>query len=56
MGMATCRVDWPPVGRVIASRYPPINLFEWLAEDPAVCDALIALVPQDLRVSAPRVG
>jgi hypothetical protein len=38
-----CRVDWPQAWRIIASRYPPINLFERLTADPAVCDALVAL-------------
>ena len=41
--MPTCRVDWPQAWRVIASRYPPINLFERLTTDTAVWDALIAL-------------
>ncbi len=41
--MTTCRLDWPLAWRVIASRYPPINLFERLTADPAVWDALIAL-------------
>jgi hypothetical protein len=39
----SCRVDWPQAWRVIASRYPPINLLERLTPDPAVWDALIAL-------------
>ena len=33
--MPTCRVDWPQAWRVIASRYPPINLFERLTADAA---------------------
>ncbi len=41
--MLTCRVDWPKAWRVIASRYPPINLFERLTADPAIWDALMAL-------------
>ena len=41
--MPSCHVDWPQAWRVIASRYPPINLFERLTADPAVWDALIAL-------------
>lgn len=41
--MATCRVDWPQAWRIIASRYPPIHLFERLTPDTAVWDALIAL-------------
>jgi hypothetical protein len=36
-------VDWPQAWRVIASRYPPITLFERLTTDPAAWDALIAL-------------
>jgi hypothetical protein len=41
--MPTRRIDWPQAWRIIASRYPPINLFERLTSDPAVWDALIAL-------------
>jgi len=41
--MPACRVDWPQAWRVIASRYPPINLFERLTTDTAVWDALTAL-------------
>lgn len=36
-------VDWPQAWRIIASRYPPIDLFERLTSDPAVWDALAAL-------------
>lgn len=36
-------VDWPQAWRIIASRYPPIHLFERLSDDPAVWDALIEL-------------
>lgn len=36
-------VDWPQAWRVIASRYPPIDLFERLTPDPAVWDVLAAL-------------
>ncbi len=39
----TARTRWQQAWRVIASRYPPINLFERLSPDPAVWDALIAL-------------
>src|SRR5579863_10576794 len=49
--MATCRVEWPQAWRIIASRYPPINLFERLTPDPAVWDALIALE----QLTNPRV-
>ena len=47
----TCHVDWPQAWRVIASRYPPINLFERLTADPAVWDALMALE----QLTNPRV-
>jgi hypothetical protein len=36
-------VDWPQAWRIIASRYPPIQLFERLTNDAAVWDALIEL-------------
>ena len=49
--MPTCRVDWSQAWRVIASRYPPINLFERLTADTAVWDALIALE----QLTNPRV-
>jgi hypothetical protein len=41
--VATRRVDWPQAWRIVASRYPPIDLFERLTSDTAVWDALIAL-------------
>jgi hypothetical protein len=47
----TCRIDWPQAWRIIASRYPPIDLFERLTADPAVWDALIALE----QLTNPRV-
>ena len=49
--MASRRIDWPQAWRVIASRYPPINLFERLTADAAVWDALIALE----QLTNPRV-
>jgi RES domain len=49
--MPARRVDWPQAWRVIASRYPPINLFERLTADTAVWDALIALE----QLTNPRV-
>ena len=49
--MPTCHLDWPQAWRVIASRYPPIKLFERLTADPAVWDALIALE----QLTNPRV-
>jgi RES domain len=36
------RVTWTQATRIIASRYPPIDLFERVSADPAVWDALIA--------------
>jgi hypothetical protein len=47
----TRRIDWPSAWRVIASRYPPISLFERLTRDPAVWDALITLE----QLTNPRV-
>ena len=44
-------IDWPQAWRIIASRYPPINLFERLTADAAVWDALIALE----QLTNPRV-
>lgn len=49
--MAARRVDWPQAWRIIASRYPPIALFERLTQDAAVWDALIALE----QITNPRV-
>lgn len=36
------RIDWPQAWRIIASRYPPIRLYERLTPDPTVWEALIA--------------
>ncbi|MGB3722464.1 MAG: RES family NAD+ phosphorylase [Pacificimonas sp.] len=36
-------VTWPAAYRIIASRYPPISLFEEVAPDAAAVEALIAL-------------
>lgn len=36
-------VHWPEAWRIIASRYPPVQLFESLTDDPEVWDALITL-------------
>lgn len=41
--MALRRVEWPQAWRIIASKYPPIDLFERLTPDPAVWEALTAL-------------
>jgi hypothetical protein len=49
--MVTRPVAWPRVWRVIASRYPPIDLFEGLTQDPAVWEALIELE----QLTNPRV-
>jgi hypothetical protein len=49
--VAARRVDWPLAWRIIASRYPPIALFERLTADTAVWDALIALE----QITNPRV-
>ena len=37
------QVSWSETWRIIASRYPPINLFERVSTNPAVWDALIEL-------------
>ena len=52
LNRAVRRVDWPQAWRVIASRYPPITLFERLTPDPAVWEALIALE----QLTNPRVS
>lgn len=39
----TTHVVWPKAWRIIASRFPPIDLFERVSDDPKVWDALIAL-------------
>jgi RES domain-containing protein len=36
------RINWPAATRIIASKYPPIDLYERVSSDPAVWDALIA--------------
>lgn len=41
--IATTRVEWSQAWRIIASRYPPIDLFERVSPDPAVWDVLIEL-------------
>lgn len=42
-GFATTRVRWREAWRIIASRYPPIALFERVSDDPAVWDVLTDL-------------
>jgi hypothetical protein len=49
--VASRRVDWSLAWRIVASRYPPIALFERLTTDTAVWDALIALE----QITNPRV-
>jgi hypothetical protein len=44
-------INWPQAWRIIASRYPPINIFERLTPDPAVWDALLVLE----QLTNPRV-
>jgi len=41
--VSTSRISWLQAWRIVASRYPPIFLFERLTPDPAVWEALIAL-------------
>jgi hypothetical protein len=41
--MTTSDVKWQEAWRIIASRYPPIGLFERLSDNPALWDALIEL-------------
>jgi hypothetical protein len=36
------RITWPAATRIIASKYPPIDLYERVSPDPAVWEALIA--------------
>jgi hypothetical protein len=49
--VALRRIDWAQAWRIVASRYPPIALFERLTADTAVWDALIALE----QLTNPRV-
>ena len=44
-------VDWTQAWRIIASRFPPIHLFERVSPNPAVWDALIELE----EITNPRV-
>lgn len=36
------RVAWPRATRIVAARYPPVDLFERVSSDPGVWEALIA--------------
>jgi RES domain len=49
--VAIRRVKWRQAWRIIATRYPPINLFERLTPDPTVWEALLALE----QLTNPRV-
>jgi RES domain-containing protein len=49
--VAIRRVKWRHAWRIIATRYPPINLFERLTPDPTVWEALLALE----QLTNPRV-
>lgn len=49
--IGTVEVRWPEAWRIIASRYPPIDLFERVSSDPAVWDVLIELE----QLTNPRV-
>ena len=41
--IATTRIRWKNAWRIIATRYPPIHLFERVSDNPAVWDVLIEL-------------
>jgi RES domain-containing protein len=41
--MARTAVNWRQAWRIIASRYPPIDLFERVSENPTIWEALIEL-------------
>src|SRR4051812_45780612 len=41
--IGTSNVAWQQVWRIIATRYPPTDLFERVSPDPAVWEALIEL-------------
>jgi hypothetical protein len=41
--IVTSRIVWPRAWRIIATRYPPIDLFERVSDNPAVWEALIEL-------------
>jgi hypothetical protein len=44
-------ISWPAAWRIIATRYPPINLFERVTDNPAVWETLIELE----QLTNPRV-
>jgi RES domain len=47
----TARVDWQAAWHIVAARYPPVDLFERVADDPAVWEVLIGLE----QLTNPRV-
>lgn len=49
--IGVAEVDWLQARRIIASRYPPIDLFERVSDDPSVWDVLIELE----QLTNPRV-
>ena len=49
--IAESNVEWTQAWRIIASRFPPIHLFERVSSNPAVWDALIELE----EITNPRV-
>ena len=55
----TRRIVWPAATRIIASRHPPIDLYERVSSDAAIRDALIAaemLTNPRLRDEAGEIG
>jgi hypothetical protein len=49
------KVEWKQAWRVIASRYPPIDLFERVSPNPVVWDSLIELETLTNRAYSRRV-
>jgi RES domain-containing protein len=49
--VATVRVEWAEAWRIIASRFPPINLFERVSNNPAVWESLMELE----QITNPRI-
>ncbi len=54
--MAPRHVVWPQAWRVIASRFPPIDLFERVSPDPAAWEALVALEQATNPRSRDQIG
>src|SRR5690348_10064538 len=42
-GLDLIKIEWPKAWRVIASRFPPINLFERVSNNPDMWDTLADL-------------